>query len=137
MSSYGLIRCTPESSRRAGDDLGTDNLRRSFMVLSECKVQFRCRWSRWRHKTCYRKEVSGNGLWSVSRQESLRELVVNNAINNFTDPLSLVDVMKSYGLVSSREGGLRYAREHGIGGQPFSAAWADGIRLHIQQQNRR
>jgi hypothetical protein len=52
------------------------------------------------------------------------------------DPLSSVDMMRSYGLDSSREGRLRYAAEHGIRGQPFSAAWCEAIRQDVRRRNR-
>lgn len=51
--------------------------------------------------------------------------------NIILDPLSAVDVMKSFGLDSSRDGRLAYAASHGIQGQPFSAAWNDSIRRSV------
>lgn len=47
-------------------------------------------------------------------------------------PLSAVDVMKSRGLDSSREGGSQNAPEHGIRGQPLSLAWNEAIRQDVQ-----
>lgn len=62
----------------------------------------------------------------------MREHKNVSIINNFLDPLSSVDVMKLHGLDSSNEGRLRYAAANGITGEPFSAAWGDGIRRHVQ-----
>lgn len=42
--------------------------------------------------------------------------------------------MKSLGLDSSSEGRLRYAARHGIGGEPFSAAWGDAIRRDVSDR---
>lgn len=60
-----------------------------------------------------------------------RKLLV---FNDLLDPLSSVDVMKSLGLDSSSEGRLRYAARHGIGGEPFSAAWGDAIRRDVSDR---
>ncbi|OJJ03959.1 hypothetical protein ASPVEDRAFT_152382 [Aspergillus versicolor CBS 583.65] len=49
------------------------------------------------------------------------------------DPFSPVDVMKSRGLDSSREGRLKYAQQHGIGGVPFSASWGEAMLRHLQR----
>jgi hypothetical protein len=53
--------------------------------------------------------------------------------HDLLDPLSRVDLMKSRGLDSSREGRLTYARRHGIGGVPFSASWGDAMLKHLQR----
>ncbi|KAJ5651082.1 uncharacterized protein N7484_004805 [Penicillium longicatenatum] len=50
---------------------------------------------------------------------------------------SSVDVMKLVGLDSSKEGRIRYASQHGIGGQPFSAPWGEAIRKHVLQNHGR
>lgn len=47
------------------------------------------------------------------------------------DPRSSVDVMKSFGMDSSREERLQYARDHNIGGVPFSSAFGDAMREDI------
>ncbi|GES58631.1 hypothetical protein ATEIFO6365_0004078200 [Aspergillus terreus] len=57
-------------------------------------------------------------------------------IDTLADPLSSVDVLKANGFDSSREGRLRYAAEHGIGGQPFSAEWGEAIRQDVLRRNR-
>ncbi|KAL4993165.1 hypothetical protein BDV10DRAFT_190233 [Aspergillus recurvatus] len=49
------------------------------------------------------------------------------------DPLSHVDFMKSLGLDSSRQARLDYARNHGIGGVPFSAEWGDAMLRHLRK----
>lgn len=54
--------------------------------------------------------------------------------NIFVDPASVVDVMKSFGLDSSFEGRCRYAREHGISGNPGSGSWNMKIRRHVLQR---
>ena len=48
------------------------------------------------------------------------------------DPLSHVDSMKSRGLDSSKEARLIYGRQHGIGGEPFSAPWGEAMLRHLQ-----
>ncbi|KAF7597013.1 hypothetical protein BBP40_011379 [Aspergillus hancockii] len=58
-------------------------------------------------------------------------------IDSLPDSLSSIDVMKSYGFDSSREGRLRYGNERGIGGQPFFAAWGEAIRQDVLRRNRR
>ncbi|KAK9578713.1 hypothetical protein V6Z93_009659 [Aspergillus fumigatus] len=59
---------------------------------------------------------------------------MGNAHRGPLDPLSSVYVMKSLGLDSSSEGRLRYAARHGIGGEPFSAAWGDAIRRDVSDR---
>ena len=56
-------------------------------------------------------------------------------INNFLDPHSSVDMMKSVGLDSSPEGRLRYAAANGITGVPFSAGWGNDILEHVQKNH--
>ncbi|KAL4809830.1 hypothetical protein BDV18DRAFT_129726 [Aspergillus unguis] len=51
----------------------------------------------------------------------------------YLDPPSPVDLMKSMGLDSSREGRMRYAEKHGIGGVPFSASWGEAMLRHLQR----
>ena len=62
----------------------------------------------------------------------MREYKNVSIINKFLDSHSSVDMMKSVGLDSSREGRLRYAAENGITGVPFSAGWGDDILKHLQ-----
>lgn len=50
------------------------------------------------------------------------------------DPLSHVDVMRSHNLDYSREGRLRYAAEHGIRGEPFSASWGDAMLRDVRRR---
>jgi hypothetical protein len=44
-------------------------------------------------------------------------------------------MMKSFGLDSSRDGRLRYAVDHGIGGVPFSAEWGNAIRRDVLRRH--
>ncbi|KAB8230255.1 uncharacterized protein BDW43DRAFT_314128 [Aspergillus alliaceus] len=50
------------------------------------------------------------------------------------DQNSSVDWLKRYNLDPSREGRLRYAATHGIGGEPFSADWGDAIRRDVMRR---
>ncbi|KAJ6164779.1 hypothetical protein N7470_003451 [Penicillium chermesinum] len=59
------------------------------------------------------------------------------AMRSGYDPLSAIDTFKKYGLDSSKAGRLKYAAEHGIGGQPFSAKWNGSIREDVIQRYRR
>lgn len=54
-------------------------------------------------------------------------------IDALLDPLSHVDLMKSKRLDWSREGRLKYAEQHNIGGVPFSKQWGDAMLRHIQR----
>lgn len=54
-------------------------------------------------------------------------------IDEFLDPLSPVDFMKSKGMDSSRAARLKYAQQHGIEGVPFSAAWGEAMLRHLQR----
>ncbi|GFF91741.1 hypothetical protein IFM53868_06607 [Aspergillus udagawae] len=63
-----------------------------------------------------------------------QNFAMGSAHSGTLDPLSSVDVMRSFGLDYSREGRLRYAARHGIGGEPFSAAWGDAIRRDVRRR---
>ncbi|KAE8134928.1 hypothetical protein BDV38DRAFT_294928 [Aspergillus pseudotamarii] len=73
-------------------------------------------------------------LGSVARGTGSRpSMVSGDPYRGGGDPLSHVDLMKSRGLDSSREARVIYARQHGIGGVPFSASWGEAMLRHLQK----
>ncbi|KAE8392571.1 hypothetical protein BDV23DRAFT_192522 [Aspergillus alliaceus] len=58
----------------------------------------------------------------------------DSSANTLLDQNSSVDWLKRYNLDPSREGRLRYAATHGIGGEPFSADWGDAIRRDVMRR---
>lgn len=47
------------------------------------------------------------------------------------DPLSHVDIMKSFGLDASEKARRQYAKDHGIQGIPLTQAWGNNMRLDV------
>ena len=75
-------------------------------------------------------ETCLKGCFLVSLPGDQNETV----IDSLPDPNSHMDLMRINGLDYSKAGRARYAAEHGIGGDPFSASWGEAMLQDVRRR---